>query len=83
MIKYALEFDAKKPHEFIESVRDLICLQYQNEERTVLRKDPYRITLREKCPYSELFWSAFSGIQSECGKMRPRITPKADTFYTM
>ena len=26
MIKYALEFDAKKPSEFIESVRDLIFL---------------------------------------------------------
>ena len=23
------------------------------------------ITLREKCPYSELFWSAFSRIQTE------------------
>ena len=33
MIKYALEFDAKKPNEFIESVRDLICLQYRNGER--------------------------------------------------
>ena len=27
MKKYALEFDAKKPREFIESARDLICLQ--------------------------------------------------------
>ena len=36
MIEYALEFDAKKPHEFIESVRDLICLQYRNEERAIL-----------------------------------------------
>ena len=27
MIKYALEFDAEKPNEFIESVKDLICLQ--------------------------------------------------------
>ena len=36
MIKYALEFDAKKPHEFIESVRDLICLQYRNEEGAIL-----------------------------------------------
>ena len=26
MIEYALEFEAKKPHGFIESVRDLICL---------------------------------------------------------
>ena len=39
-----------------------------------------------------LFWSAFSRIrteyrplriQSECGKMRTRITPNMDTFYVM
>ena len=40
-------------------------------------------TLREKCPYSELFWSAFSRIQSECGKMRTTITPNMDTFYAV
>ena len=50
-------------------------------------------TLRKKCPYSELFWSAFSRIwteygeilciQSECGKMRFGITPNMDTFYAV
>ena len=52
--------------------------------------------LREKCPYLELFWSAFSRIrteyeryslslriQFECGKMWIRITPNADTFYAV
>ena len=52
-------------------------------------------TLRKKCPYSELFWSAFSRIrtkyeryslslciQSKCRKMRIRITPNTDTFHT-
>ena len=45
-------------------------------------------SLRKKCPYSELFWSAFSRIRteygeilrSECGKTRTRITPHTDTF---
>ena len=47
-------------------------------------------TLRKKYSYSELFWSAFScimteygvipRIQSECGKMRNRITPNTDIF---
>ena len=49
--------------------------------------------LRKKCPYSELFWSAFSRIrteyreirstslQSECWKIRIRITPNMDTFH--
>ena len=27
-------------------------------------------TLRKKCPYSELFWSVFSGIWTECGYIR-------------
>ena len=27
-------------------------------------------SLREKCPYSELFWSAFSRIRTEYGEMR-------------
>ena len=44
------------------------------------------------CPYSELFWSAFaptrtkvriSPSQSECGKMRNRVTPNTDTFYAV
>ena len=56
------------------------------------------ISLCEKCSYLGLFWSAFSSIrtefsylkirislhiQSECGKMRTRITPNTDTFYIM
>ena len=46
-------------------------------------------TLRESCPYSEFFWSAFFCIrteysvslciQSECSKMRTRKTPNTDT----
>ena len=49
--------------------------------------------LRKKCPYSELFWSAFSRIRTECerhfvslriqwecGKIRNRITPNMPTF---
>ena len=38
-------------------------------------------TLREKCQYSELFWSAFSCIRTEYGKMRTKITPNTDSFY--
>ena len=46
MIKYALEFDAKKPHEFIESIRELICFQYRNEETAIWGKGPYRVSPR-------------------------------------
>ena len=50
------------------------------------------IALREKCPYSELLWSTFSRIrteygeiriQSECGKIRTRITPNTNNFYAV
>ena len=36
-----------------------------------------------KCPYSELFWSVFSRIRNEYGKIRTRITPNTDTFYVV
>ena len=54
-----------------------------------------QLTLCEKCPYSELFWSAFSLMWIEYGEilrispylvqmreMRTRITPNTDTFKT-
>ena len=50
----------------------------------------------KKCPYSELFWSAFSRIQTEYGEirsispysvrmreMRTRITPNMDTLHAV
>ena len=40
-------------------------------------------TLREKCPYLELFWSVSFLIQSKCGKIRAGITPNMDTFYVV
>ena len=40
-------------------------------------------SLREKCPYSELFWSVFSRIRTKYGKIRTRITPNTDTFYAV
>ena len=40
-------------------------------------------SLRKKCPYSELFSSVFSRIRTWYGKIRTRITPNTDTFYTV
>ena len=37
-------------------------------------------SLREKCPYLELFSSTFSRIQTEYG---PKITPNTDTIYAV
>ena len=55
------------------------------------------LSLREKCRYSELFWSvifhipteygeivrSFFRMRSEWGKIRTRITPNANTFYVV
>ena len=59
-------------------------------------KNIFENKLFEKCPCSELFWSAVSRIwteyeeilcisrtQSKCGKMRTRITPNTHTFYAV
>ena len=54
-------------------------------------------SLRKKCPYSELFWSAFSPhsdwmlcisqysvrMRENAGKMRTGITTNTDTFYAV
>ena len=37
-------------------------------------------TLREKCPYLDLFWSVFSHIRR---KIRTRISPNTGTFYAV
>ena len=37
-------------------------------------------TLREKCPYSVLLWSAFSRNWTEYGKTQNRITPNTEIF---
>ena len=52
-----------------------------------------KYTLRKECLYSEFFCSAFSDwirrdtpcfrIQFECGKIRTRITPNMNTFYSV
>ena len=54
----------------------------------------FHISLHEKCPYSGLFWSVFSriqteyeemplSIQSECEKIRTKITQNTDTFHAV
>ena len=49
--------------------------------RSIFSHNFSEITLRKKCPYLELFWSAFSNIfHSECGKMCTKITPNTNNF---
>ena len=39
------------------------------------------MTLREKCPKRSDFWSVFSCIRTEYGKIQTEITPYFDTFH--
>ena len=41
------------------------------------------VTVCEKCPYSEFFWSVFCRIQSKCGKIRNRKTWNTYTFHVV
>ena len=41
------------------------------------------IQLCKKCLYSELFWSLFSRIRIDYGKIRTGVTTNADTFHAV
>ena len=61
------------------------CEKQKNHEsflKNLLRRHWWR-SLRKTCPYSELFWSAFPRIQSECKKTWTRITPNTDTSHAV
>ena len=69
--------------------RIIIGLWLHNFGRLVIqKKSGLRPTLREKCPYSELFWFVLSRIRTEYsvrmrGKIRTWITPNTDTSYVV
>lgn len=43
MIKHGLHFDAKKPHEFLQEIRNVIDMQQCNENWAVFGKRPYKV----------------------------------------
>eukprot|EP00112_Aurelia_sp_Birch-Aquarium-sp1_P022258 Seg621.1 transcript_id=Seg621.1/GoldUCD/mRNA.D3Y31 product="hypothetical protein" protein_id=Seg621.1/GoldUCD/D3Y31 len=43
MIKHNLQFDAKKPHEFINNVKSSIATENSDKERAVFGKGPYEV----------------------------------------
>ena len=45
----------------------------------VLTKERKNITRREKCPYSEFFWSVFSRIRIEYGEIQNSIQMRGNT----
>ena len=76
------------------NVSDINCVEISSRKNLRL-EEIQTLPLREKCPYAELFCSAFSRIrtkcgevrsislciQSECGKMWTSVTPNTDTLY--
>ena len=43
IIKHGINFDKQKPQEFIEKVKEIINMQFRNEERAVSGKGPYKL----------------------------------------
>ena len=43
IIKHGLHFNAKKPHEFVEKIKNIAETQQRNEERAVFGRGPYRV----------------------------------------
>ena len=43
VIKHGLKFDEKKPHEFIQEIKNIIEMQYRDEDRAVVGKGPYEV----------------------------------------
>ena len=56
---------------FIQSFSWVVKVSYNTGLRLALVSRPVQLsTLREKCPYSEFFWSVFFHIRTEYGKIR-------------
>ena len=43
LIKHGLHFNAQKPHEFIEKIKNIVETQQRNEDRAVYGKGQYRL----------------------------------------
>ena len=43
ILKYGLHFEPKKPHKFVTQVKDIINMQFRNEERAVFGKGPFKV----------------------------------------
>ena len=43
MIEHGLHFDAKKPHKFIQDIKNIIETQQRHKDHTGFGTDPYKI----------------------------------------
>ena len=57
MIKQGLYFDAKKPYEFIQEIKNIIEMQQHNEDRAVFGKGPFQIRGFKRLVVDDIMWS--------------------------
>ena len=64
MVKYGLNFDEKKPHEFISEIKKIISIQFNNEDRAVFGKGPYRVSEKfQHLAINDTKWSTMTHAQ--------------------
>ena len=63
-IKHGINFDKQKPQEFIEKVREIINMQFRNEDRAVFGKGPYNLRKGfEKYYVNDFKWGQLTAQQ--------------------
>ena len=64
IIKHGFNFDKQKPEEFIEKVREIINMQFRNEDRAVIGKGPYNLRKGfEKYYVNDFKWGQLTAQQ--------------------
>ena len=66
MINHKLEFNPRNPTDFIEKLKELIDLQFRNEDRAIFDKGSYKLNGRSKhlAVNHEGFWTNDTGTKS-------------------
>ena len=64
IIKHGINFDKQKQQEFIEKVREIINMQFRNEDRAVFGKGPYNL----RKGFEKYYVNDFSGVNLQLSK---------------
>eukprot|EP00794_Sanderia_malayensis_P010347 gene10347-11424_t len=75
MVKHCLSFDQRTPHDFIADVKKVISIQFNNEERAVIGRGPYRVTQS----YSHLIVHDFKWTKMTLDQRRSSVKKFLDT----
>ena len=69
---FVLNFQCFRPLLFVALTKKVHCKFSEISEATIFWRAMPSPTLHEKCPYSEFYWCAFSGIWTEYEKISTR-----------